>query len=107
MNTNTRKKIKDAEDVLLKSLGATPNFGEMLQALRTCDGVTQVALSKLLKTSRQDISDIERGRKSVSPERAAKIAKALGYSPEQFIAQALQDQIDRGNLKFKVRVEAA
>lgn len=107
MSTKKRTKRKDAEAILLESLDTPLNFGEMLRAIREADEITQIALSKKLETSRQDISDIERGRKFVSPERAAKIAKALGYSPEQFVAQVLQDQLDRGKLGLRVKIEAA
>lgn len=107
MTIKKKAKKKDAEAVLFESLDMPLNFGEMLRAIRESDEITQVALSKKLKTSRQDISDIERGRKFVSPERAAKIAKALGYSPEQFVAQVLQDQLDRGKLGLRVKIEAA
>ena len=101
------KRKRDAEDILLESLGKDMTFGDMLKAIRECDEITQIKLAAKLRTSRQDISDIERGRKSVSPERAAKIAKALGYSPEQFVAQVLQDLLNRGKLRLKVKIEAA
>lgn len=101
------KRKQDAEEILLESLGGQMSFGEMLKAIRECDEMTQTKLATKLRTTRQDISDIERGRKFVSPEKAAKIAKALGYSPEQFVAQNLQDLLNKAKLRLKVKIEAA
>jgi plasmid maintenance system antidote protein VapI len=53
------------------------------------------------------LCDIEKGRKVVSPERAARFAKILGRSAEQFVRLSLQELVDEAGLKMKVNVDAA
>jgi hypothetical protein len=48
------------------------------------------------------LCDIEKGRKSVSPERASRFARELGYSEEQFVRLALQQLVEVAGLKFQV-----
>jgi transcriptional regulator with XRE-family HTH domain len=61
----------------------------------------------MLGVSRSHICDVEKGRKVVSAERAAKWAKILGYSDIQFVRLALQDQLDKAGVKMNVKVGAA
>ena len=53
------------------------------------------------------LNDIEKGRKAVSPERAARFAKVLGYSEARLVQLALQDLVNRGGLNLRVDVIAA
>lgn len=53
------------------------------------------------------LSDIENGRKTVSPARAARFAHLLGYSPVQFVRLALQGLVDRQGLNLTIEVRAA
>jgi len=69
--------------------------------------MTLAEFAKKLGISRQHLCDIEKGRKVVSPERAAKFAKILGYSREQFVALALQALLDEADLHLKVEVNVA
>jgi plasmid maintenance system antidote protein VapI len=57
--------------------------------------------------SKAHLCDIEKGRKVVSPERAARFAELLGYSADQFVRLALQDVVDRAGLHYTVQVTAA
>jgi hypothetical protein len=59
------------------------------------------------RLSRSHVNDIEKGRKGVSPERAARFAKVLGYSRARLVQLALQDLVNRGGLKLLVDVKAA
>jgi len=43
----------------------------------------------------------------VSPERAAKWAKALGYPEALFVKLAVQSELDAAGLKYRVEIEAA
>jgi transcriptional regulator with XRE-family HTH domain len=61
----------------------------------------------LLGISKSHLNDLEKGRKAVSPERAARFAACLGYSEARFVKLALQDLVDRGGLKLLVDVRAA
>ena len=60
-----------------------------------------------LGVSKSHLCDIEKGRKLVSPERAARFAKLLGYSSDHFVRLALQDAVDKAGLRYKVQVTAA
>jgi len=59
--------------------GGPLTFGKMLQAVRDGDELTLEVFAKRIGVSRQSLCDIEKGRKGVSPERAARWARLLGY----------------------------
>jgi hypothetical protein len=59
---------------------------------------------RLLGISKSHLCDIEKGRKLVSPERAARFAEILGYLPATFVRLALQDIVDRAELGLPVTV---
>ena len=82
-------------------------FGGLIEAMRQAEEISQVDFAKKLGISKQHLCDIEKGRKFVSPERAAKFAKILGHSEQSFVALALQDIVNQGGLKLKVSVKAA
>lgn len=103
----TTKKKSDAVKFLEGITGGPLTLGKLLEAIRLGEEMTQLAFAKQLKIQRPHLSDIEHGRRVVSPERAAKWAKILGYSPEQFVKLAIQDQLDRAGLKLQVDVRAA
>ena len=100
------KKKSDAMKFLDKLVGEL-TFGGMIEAMRQGDEMSQVEFAKKLGISKQQLCDIEKRRKFVSPERAAKFAKILGHSEKSFVALALQDIVNQGGLKLKVSVEAA
>ena len=94
-------------DRFFKKLSGDLTFGRMLESFRLCEEMSQTAFAKKLRISRSHLCDIEKGRKMVSPARAAKFAKALGHAEKMFVAIALQDIVRQDGLKFKVYVEAA
>ena len=69
--------------------------------------MSQAEFARLLGISKSHLSHIECGRKAVSPDRAARFARALHLSEAQFVRLALQDIVDRAGLPFKVRTTAA
>ena len=69
--------------------------------------MSQAEFSKRLRISASHLCDIEKGRKVVSPERAARFAKILGRSQQQFVRPALQELVNEAGLKLKVDVAAA
>jgi len=83
------------------------SLGKFLQSIRLGEEMSQVEFADQLGISKSHLCDIEKGRKLVSPERAANYAKILRYSPEQFVRLALQDQVEKAGLKFKIKIEAA
>lgn len=103
MSTKKSNAIRFLEGVR----GSPMTFGELIESVRSTDEVSQVVLAKKLGVSRAHLCDIEKGRRIVSPERAAKFAKVLGYPEEIFVSIALQEQLDRAKLKLKITVEAA
>ena len=92
--------IKDLE----KRLGPL-TFAMFLRSWRQCDEYSQIEFAKKLGISKANLCDIEKGRKHVSPERAARIARILDL-PENFLVQiALQDVLRDAKLNFKVEIK--
>ena len=89
-----------------KELYGHVSFGEMLSSIRYSEGHSQKNFAKLLDISQQDLCDIEKGRKSVSVERAVRFAKLLKDSPEVFAKYVLQDQLIRAGLNCKIKLSA-
>ena len=63
--------------------------------------------ARRLGVSRSHLCDVEKGRKLVSPERAAAWAKVFGFPETVFVKLALQEQLDKAGVKMSVQVEAA
>ncbi|MCP5463584.1 MAG: helix-turn-helix transcriptional regulator [Deltaproteobacteria bacterium] len=96
------KKSSDAKRFIKKLRGGPMTFGNFLKSVRTADEIKQSEFAKSLGISRAHLCDIEKGRRFVAAERAAKFAKKLGYSVNQFISLALQDQVNRTGYDLKV-----
>lgn len=108
MTTKRRSRLQgNAADYLEKLMGGPLTFGGALAAIRESDGKSLSEFSERLSISRTHLSDIEHGRRSVSLERAATFATALGQSQAQFVRLALQDQVREAGLKLRVDVHAA
>ena len=103
MTTRTSDTMKFLEGLT----GGPLTLGEAIQAVRLGEEQSLATFAKRLGISRANLCDIERGRKMVSPERAARFAKVLGYGQRQFVRLALQDQLKRAGLRFKVELAAA
>ena len=101
-------KRKSASMKFLEDITGGPlTLGKFLQSIRLGEEMSQVEFADQLGISKSHLCDIEKGRKLVSPERAVIFAKILNYSPEQFVRLALQDQIEKAGLKFKIKIDAA
>jgi len=99
---------KKAADVFMSlRKGKQLSLCELLHSLRLCDELSQTAFAKKLGISKQHLCDIEKKRKNVSPSRAVKFAKKLGYDEEIFVTLALQDLLDKEKVKMQVAVKAA
>lgn len=92
---------------LEKVTGGPVTLGKFLEAVRLGEEMTQPAFAKKLGISKSHLNDIEKGRKAVSPDRAARFAKVLAYSEARLVTLALQDLVNRGGLKLHVAVKAA
>jgi transcriptional regulator with XRE-family HTH domain len=82
-------------------------LGGLIESIRLSEEMSQTAFARKLRISPSHLCDIEKGRKVVSPERAARFARILGRSPEQFVRLSLQELVDEAGLKMKVNIAAA
>lgn len=105
MMTKKKSSKSDAMHFLDDLIGEELTVGSLLVTIRETDGLTLDALAKKLGVSRANLCDIEKGRKGVSPDRAARWARALGYPEAQFIALALQHELDAAGLAYKVAIK--
>lgn len=95
----------DAGEALRKLIGPL-TLSNLLLARRQSKEMSQADFARLLGISKSHLSDIECGRKAVSPDRAARFARTLQLSEAQFVRLALQDIVDRAGLRFKVHTSA-
>ena len=107
MTTKAKTQSQQARKYLEKLSGGPLTFGGLLTAIREGEEMAQVDFAEKLGISRSHLCDIEKGRKVVAAARAARFARILGYSPESFVALALQAQVNEAGLKLNVTVEAA
>lgn len=104
----TRKSKDSSEREFIESLlGGPLTFGMAVEALRLRDGLSQTSFAKKIGISRQYLCDVEKGRRLVSPEQAARFAKAFGHPTSVLVQLALQDSVRESGLNLKVRVDAA
>lgn len=97
----------DAEAFLEELTGGPLTLGELLNAIRLGEELSQVDFARQLGISRQHLCDLEKARRSLSTARAAEFARALGYGETQFVRLALQAQLDAAHLPYRVSVDAA
>jgi transcriptional regulator with XRE-family HTH domain len=81
--------------------------GLFLKAIRESDDTSQVDFAKKLKISRANLCDLEKERKLVSPERAAKFARILKVPESALIRLALQDMLRAAHLNYQVQLKGA
>lgn len=108
-NKRKPKPEKSSAMIFLEEITGGPlTIAEILKSLRESDEISQKDFAKTLGISKQNLCDIEKGRKAVSPSRAALFAQKLGYPPTSFIRIALQEELNRAGLKIKISsLEAA
>lgn len=99
MNTNAKRYLEKSRGKL--------TLGSAIRSIRLCEEKSQTAFAKKLKVSTQYLCDLEHNRKNVSPKKAKKMAEILGYSPEQFVALAIQDSLDRDQIHMSVQIKVA
>ncbi|MBL7544070.1 MAG: helix-turn-helix transcriptional regulator [Bdellovibrionaceae bacterium] len=81
--------------------------GLFLKAIRESDDISQVDFAKKLKISRANLCDLEKERKLVSPERAAKFARILKVPELALIRLSLQDLLRAAHLNYQVQLKGA
>ncbi len=92
---------------LEQTAGRPLTLGGLIESIRLGEDLSQATFARKLGVSSSHLCDIEKGRKVVSPERAARFAAILGRSSEQFVRLSLQKLVDEAGLKLKVNVAAA
>jgi len=102
-----RTKKSETMKFLEETSGRPLTVGGLLESIRLGEEMSQIVFAKKLGVSPSHLCDIEKGRKVISPERAARFAKILGRSPEQFVRLSLQELVDEAGLKMKVNLGAA
>lgn len=81
------------------------SFGDIFCSHRESEGLTQVDVARLLKISRQNVCDIEKGRWLPSPDLIEKFALKLGYSPVVFLKFYFDEILKKKKMgKYKVEV---
>ncbi len=100
----TSKKKSPAIKFLEQSTKGPLTFGKMMESIRLCEESSQADFARKLGVSRSHLCDIEKNRKMLSPMRAAKFAKILGFSQDQFVRLTLQNLLDKSGLKYQVEL---
>jgi len=102
-----KEKKSDAMKTLEKIADGPLTLGRAIESIRKGEELSQDECAKELGVSKSHLCDVEKGRKTVSPERAAKWARALGYPESVLIRLAIQSELDAAGLRYKVEIEAA
>ncbi len=100
MSTKKSYGLKSLE----KKLGIL-SVGGFLRSWRESEEYTQQDFAKMLNMSAANLCDIEKGRKGVSPQKAAEIAEVIGYSPTVLIELAFKEQLIEAGLNYDVEVK--
>ena len=104
MGTESKKKFT-LKDLEAKLGGMT--MGKFLRSWRLCEDMSQKEFARLIGLSAANLCDLEKGRKGISPERAYAIAKRIGYSPSVLVSLALEEQLEKVGLKYKIELKSA
>ncbi len=99
MSTNVKYSLRDLENDFGKL-----SFAKALEAHRLGEEISQKDFAKFLKISPQSLCDLEKGRKIPSPDRAARIAKALKEPIAYWVTLALQDLLNEQKLNLVINV---
>jgi antitoxin HigA-1 len=105
--TAKKSKGSSASDLEKRILGGPLTFGAVVEGLRVGEELSQAAFARKLGVSRQYLCDVEKGRRMVSPDQAARFARAFGHPPNVLVRLALQDAVRASGLKLRVSVDAA
>lgn len=105
------KKIIPKKSAAIQTLerlsGGPLTLGRALEAARKSEALSQASCAEKLGVSKSHLCDVEKGRKTVSPERAAAWARLLGYPESTFVRLAIQGALDAAGLRYRVGIEAA
>jgi transcriptional regulator with XRE-family HTH domain len=100
-------KMSDAMKLLENIAGGPLTLGRAIAAVRKSEELSLDQCARRLGVSRSHLCDVEKGRKVVSPERAARWARVLGYPEFVMVRLAIQGELDAAGLRYTVAIEAA
>lgn len=100
MNIKNRVRAKKT----IRGMTGHISFGEMLRSLRESLELSQVDMAERLSISKQDLCNIEKGRKLLSVERAVGFAEHLRMPPLTFAKYALQDQLSKAGIRGEIEI---
>jgi transcriptional regulator with XRE-family HTH domain len=86
----------------LESLCGKLTLGRFLRSIREGEDWSLETMGQRLGISPGHVCDVEHGRRVVSPERAARWARLLGYDEKQMVQLALQGLLDGARLRYAV-----
>ena len=104
MTTKTTKSV--TRQKLEALVGGPLTLGMFMRSIREGQAWSLAEMGARLGVTRAFVANIENG-KPVAPESAVRYARQLGYSEEQFVRLALQDQIARAGLEYEVHIAHA
>lgn len=102
----TIRNTKTQAEEVLESLVGPLTLQNFIESIREGEEWSKKEMAEALGVSPTYYSDLVAGKKPVSPQKAAKWAELLGYDALQFVELALQDQLKRNHLPFKVQLRA-
>jgi len=105
--SKAKEKKSEAIKLLERLSGGPLTLGQAIASIRQGEEISQERCAKKLGISKSHLCDVGKGRKSVSPERAAKWARRLGYPESVLVRLAIQSELDAPGLKYRVEIEAA
>lgn len=98
------KNSNETSEALEHLTGGPLTLPKVLLSLRLSDEISQSEFAKMLGISRQQLCDIEKGRRQVNLDKAAEFAVALGYPKAHFVKLALQSLVEDAGLDLRVDV---
>ena len=103
MSTSDEEYV-DAKEFLEELRGGPLTFGRMVASLRKCDEINQTQMAKKLGISRAKLCDVEKGRRSISVDRAREWARIFGHSEHFFASLLIEDKFRRSGEEVTVTI---
>lgn len=103
----TRKKNSSAMKFIDEVVGCDLTVGSLVESHRLCEGYSQAELARRLGVSRSYVNAVEKGRRKVSPEQAARFAREFDMLEQHWVCVSIQEHLDAASLPYTVALEAA
>ena len=100
---HARRGVRAVE--FLEALHGPLTLGRFLRSIREGEEWSLEAMSRRLGTGPGHLCDVEHSRRTVSPERAARWARLLGYDEGQMVQLALQALLNGARLHYSVSLQ--